>query len=45
LDRVWAGLLAAVGDVRKAAYHFAFASGALRWGVHGSQFLDAMDAS
>jgi hypothetical protein len=45
LDRVWASLPAAVGDVRKAAYHFAFASGALRWGVHGSQFFNAMDAS
>jgi hypothetical protein len=33
------------GDVRKAAYQFAFASGALRWGVYGSQFIDAMDAS
>jgi hypothetical protein len=27
------------------AYHFAFASDALRCGVHGSQFFDAMDAS
>jgi hypothetical protein len=45
LDRVWAGLPAAVGDVRKATYHFAFALGALRWGVHGSHFFDAMDAS
>jgi hypothetical protein len=32
-------LLAVVGDVWKATYHFAFASGALRWGVHGSQFF------
>jgi hypothetical protein len=33
------------GDVRKATYHFAFASGALKWGFHGSQFFDAMDVS
>jgi hypothetical protein len=38
-------LPAAVGGVRKATYHFAFASGALKWGFHGSQFFDAMDAS